>query len=202
MYEIGVDEAGRGCLAGPVAVGLARVPAGMDLRAEFPGLDDSKRVPPTARERLYDLLERRAVAGDVAFSVVFRDAAAIDERGIAVVIREAIGEGLAGFGPPEAAGFVRLDGALRAPPAYAQKTIVRGDALVPSIMLASIAAKVARDRLMLALDAAHPAYGFARHKGYGTKAHYAALLAHGPCALHRSSFLHLDRARSREYTVG
>jgi ribonuclease HII len=88
---------------------------------------------------------------------------------------------------------VYLDGSLKAPKEYAQETIIGGDALVPAIMLASVAAKVLRDRLMVELSAKYPAYDFAKHKGYGTAAHYTALRAHGPCEIHRRTFLHLDR---------
>ena len=89
--------------------------------------------------------------------------------------------------------YILLDGSLKAPPEYAQKTIINGDDLVPLISLASIAAKVTRDRLMIELAKQFPEYGFEQHKGYGTKAHYEALAKHGICAIHRRSFLHLDR---------
>jgi len=84
------------------------------------------------------------------------------------------------------------DGALRAPREYAQETIINGDELVPIISLASIAAKVLRDRLMVELSTQYPLYGFEKHKGYGTRAHYEALGKHGPCVIHRRSFIHLD----------
>jgi ribonuclease HII len=95
--------------------------------------------------------------------------------------------------PNPGEGKVFLDGSLKTPLEYFQETIIGGDAIVPAIMLASIAAKVTRDRLMLKLAAEHPAYGFEQHKGYGTKAHLQAIREHGLCAIHRSSFIHLDR---------
>ncbi len=197
MYQVGIDEAGRGPLAGPVAVGLVRVPDGFDLLAAFPGLNDSKKLSEKARERLFALLEERASAEDILYAVEFRSAQDIDEKGIAVVIREAVAAGLEklcggeGGTPPEK---VWLDGALAAPPAYRQETVIGGDGIVPAIMLASVAAKVLRDRHMREAHEAHPRYGFDRHKGYGTAAHYEALRTHGLSSVHRRTFVHLDRA--------
>ncbi|MHB0865992.1 MAG: ribonuclease HII [Minisyncoccota bacterium] len=200
-FILGVDEAGRGPLAGPVAVGVVAVPEGFDVAREFPGVADSKKVSPKKRERIFEMLEARAAQGDARFIVEFESAGAIDEEGIAVVIRRALACGVerlvhgVGFTKSDMqAGTVHvmLDGALRAPPEYSQETIIHGDALVPIISLASIAAKVERDRLMVALAAEYPEYGFETHKGYGTSAHYAALLKYGLCAVHRRSFIHLD----------
>ncbi len=194
-YHIGIDEAGRGPLAGPVAVGLVRVPEKADLLNAFPGLNDSKKLTEKARERLFALLEERARAGDIAYAVEFRSAENIDEKGIAVVIRDAIASGLEKLcGQAEGAlpEKVWLDGALAAPPAYSQETVIGGDGLVPAIMLASVAAKVMRDRRMREAHLAHPEYGFDRHKGYGTSAHYEALRTYGLCNLHRRTFVHLD----------
>lgn len=188
MYVIGVDEAGRGSIAGPVAVGLARVPVGLDLQALFPGLNDSKKVSETKRERIMDALLTQATALGISYQAVFKNADDIDRKGIAVVIREAISEGLTALGGPEGIE-VRLDGSLHAPSSYEQTTIIGGDAIEPSIMLASIVAKVSRDRLMRQLEETHPGYGFAKHKGYGTVAHYESLRAHGFCDEHRRTFL-------------
>ena len=92
--------------------------------------------------------------------------------------------------PDSALVHVLLDGALKAPPEYSQETIINGDELIPIISLASIAAKVTRDRLMVELSKKYPEYSFEKHKGYGTAAHYEALKKHGPCDIHRRSFLH------------
>ena len=186
---VGIDEAGRGPLAGPVAVGLVRAAAGFDIAASFPGLNDSKKLSEKARERLYSRLEEQQAAGTLSYAVVLKDAADIDARGIAVVIREAVAEGLQALMPDTRAGKVYLDGSLRAPAAYEQEVVVRGDSLIPAIMLASVAAKVTRDRLMHALAVTYPEYGFERHKGYGTAIHLERIRAHGPCAIHRRSFL-------------
>lgn len=191
-YVIGVDEAGRGPLAGPVAVGVVAVQEWFDVAAEFPGVADSKKLSEKRREKIFEMLEKRAEQGEVRFTVEFESAETIDREGIAPSIRRALARGVHALAPDATLAHVRLDGALRAPSEYTQETIVHGDALVPLISLASIAAKVARDRLMVALAAEYPDYGFEKHKGYGTKAHYEILKEHGPCAIHRLSFLHVD----------
>jgi ribonuclease HII len=188
---VGIDEAGRGPLAGPVAVGLVRIQSGYDLLTVFPGLNDSKKLSEKKREALFELLEERVRIGELQYTVVLRSAGDIDRYGIATVIREAIGKGLELLGDGEVE--VKLDGSLKAPPEYRQETVIGGDALVPSIMLASVAAKVVRDRHMQELHDQFPEYGFGKHKGYGTKAHMDAIRLYGMCAVHRSSFIHLDR---------
>lgn len=191
-YVLGVDEAGRGPLAGPVAVGVVAVPEGFDVAKEFLGVADSKKLSEKKREKIFSMLESRVATGDARFAVEFESAAVIDEKGIARVLREAVARGVRALAPDAVLARVQLDGALRAPSEYAQETIIHGDALVPLISLASVAARVSRDRLMLALAAEYPQYGFEKHKGYGTRAHYDALVRHGPCAIHRRSFLHVD----------
>ncbi len=191
---LGVDEAGRGPLAGPVAVGVVAVPEGFDVAAEFPGVADSKKLSEKKREEVFAMLEARVAQGDARYRVEFEDAGAIDKEGIAVVIRRAVSRGVNVLAPDAALVRVQLDGALRAPPEYAQETIINGDELIPLISLASIAAKVTRDRLMRELAKEYPQYGFEKHKGYGTRAHYDALGNHGLCAIHRRSFVHLASA--------
>lgn len=191
-YLVGIDEAGRGPLAGPVSVGFVCAPEDFDILSTFPGINDSKKLSEKARERLFDLLEEHVALGSLSYTVVLKEAAEIDARGIAVVIREAITEGLAKLLPNPNEGMVYLDGSLKAPPKYAQETIIKGDSLIPSIMLASVAAKVTRDRLMCALATTYPAYEFERHKGYGTALHMSLIRQHGPCSIHRKSFLHID----------
>lgn len=188
---LGVDEAGRGPLAGPVSVGVVVVQKGFDIAKEFPGVADSKKLSEKKREQIFEILEMRVTLGDVRFAVEFEQADAIDKEGIAQVIRRAITRAVHSLVPDPALARVHLDGALRAPPEYAQETIIGGDALVPIISLASIAAKVSRDRLMVELSKQYPYYGFEKHKGYGTKAHYDALKKHGLCVIHRRSFIHI-----------
>lgn len=190
-YIVGVDEAGRGPLAGPVSVGIVAVAEGFDVAAEFPGVKDSKKLTEKRREAIFALLEERKKLGDVRFSVCFEDARVIDEKGIAHAVRRATWRGIQSL-PPEEVIKVWLDGSLKAPPEYVQETVIDGDNLIPIISLASVAAKVLRDRKMCAYDVEFPQYGFAKHKGYGTAVHYAAIQEHGTCAIHRKSFIKVD----------
>lgn len=193
LRMLGVDEAGRGPLAGPVAVGAVAVPADFDVVVEFPGVADSKLLSEKKREHIYTLLVERVAKGDVRFSVVFGSAVDIDRLGISEVVRSAVGEAVGKLAPDAVEVEILLDGLLKAPREYAQRTIVGGDRTHPIISLASIAAKVERDRLMKTLAERYPQYRFEQHKGYGTRDHYAALAEYGPCALHRRSYLHLDK---------
>ncbi len=186
---VGVDEAGRGPLAGPVAVGVVCAPDGFDFLLEFPGLNDSKKLSEKKREAIFAKLVELADAGVIQVAVILKSAKEIDGRGIAVVIRSAVAEGVGKLLPDPKAGKVWLDGSLLAPDQYEQETVIGGDALVPAIMLASIAAKVSRDRHMVRLSAKYPEYGFEGHKGYGTKAHYEAIKVHGIRDIHRRTFL-------------
>ncbi len=189
MYVVGVDEAGRGPLAGPVAVGVVAVAEGYDILAAFPGLNDSKKISEKKREVLFQKLQEEMRAGNVRATVTLASAAMIDGKGIAYAVRHGVWKGVRALLPDPEGGVVYLDGSLKAPPEYRQETVIGGDATIPAIMLASIAAKVTRDRRMLRLDAEHPLYAFAKHKGYGTKEHRDLIREHGPCEEHRKSFL-------------
>lgn len=191
MYVLGVDEAGRGPLAGPVAVGVVRVEEGYDFSAAFPGLNDSKKLTEKKREDLFQKLQKEIREGRVAAVVHLSSAGKIDQYGIVPAVRGALTMGVRKLLPDPAEGKVFLDGALYAPKGYEQETVIGGDSSVPAIMLASIAAKVTRDRLMKKLARKFPQYGFELHKGYGTKFHYQALRTHGPCEIHRATYLHL-----------
>lgn len=194
MMLVGVDEAGRGPLAGPVAVGVVAVPQGYNIKKRFPGVADSKKLSPKKREALFLLLEAAAKRGEVSYTVQFKSAAHIDNVGIAKAISQAVARGLEHLTKVGAQKMrivdvrVLLDGSLKAPKEYRQKTIIRGDASEPIISLASIAAKVVRDRYMVRLAKKFPHYGFEVHKGYGTKAHGRAIEKFGRCAEHRKSF--------------
>lgn len=188
-FIVGVDEAGRGPLAGPVAVGIVAVPVGFDVALEFPGVKDSKKLSEKKREQIFAQLEERKKLGDVRFSVCFEDATVIDTKGIAHAVRKAMWRGVRALSP-EDVEKVFLDGSLSAPPEYVQETIIDGDNLVPIISLASVAAKVLRDRKMRAYDLEFPGYGFGKHKGYGTKEHHAAIKEQGISSVHRKTFLH------------
>ncbi len=189
-FVLGVDEAGRGPLAGPVSVGVVAVPEGFDVLKEFPEVKDSKKLSEKKREKIFEMLNARVALGDARYTVEFESAETIDNEGIAVAVRRALWRGVNKLAPDSALVHVQLDGALRAPPEYSQETIINGDELIPIISLASIAAKVTRDRLMVELAKKYPLYGFEKHKGYGTAAHYDMLKKYGPCVLHRRSFLH------------
>ncbi|HVX90356.1 MAG TPA: ribonuclease HII [Candidatus Paceibacterota bacterium] len=186
---IGVDEAGRGPLAGPVAVGFVLVPKGFDVAKEFPGVDDSKKLTEGKREELFEMLTRRAERGDISYCVRYGSHAMIDARGMTRVVRAAIGRGVRTLAPESRGVHVYLDGLLHAPQEYSQETVIHGDSLIPIISLASIAAKVSRDRLMQRYEKKFPGYGFAVHKGYGTKLHYQMLSELGPSEIHRRSYL-------------
>jgi ribonuclease HII len=175
----GVDEAGRGPLAGPVVVAAVI----LDPHQRINGLRDSKILAPERREALAARIRERALA----FSVVAIDVGDIDRLNIFHATMLGMTRALAALAPmPE---FALIDGN-RVPKQLccASRAIVDGDALEPAISAASILAKVARDRMMVELDARFPGYGFAQHKGYSTPEHFAALDRLGPCPEHRRSF--------------
>jgi ribonuclease HII len=184
-HVAGVDEVGRGPLAGPVAVAAVILDP-----ADLPrGVDDSKALSAAERERLFEIILRKALSVAIAFASV-AEIDALNIRGATL------------------AAMARAVNALSVRPAYALvdgcdwppglccggRAIVKGDASCLSIAAASIVAKVARDRMMIRLDALYPDYGFARHVGYGTKIHLDALAKRGPTPFHRMSFAPLRRA--------
>lgn len=185
---IGVDEAGRGPLAGPVAVGVVAVSPRLNLGRMFPGLDDSKKLSPQKREEIYIEAAGRARAGELAFRVRFSGNAYIDRFGIVRAVRRSVWSGVRALAPDPADAKVFLDGLLKAPPEYKQETVIGGDALVPVISLASVVAKVRRDRLMERLAQQYPEYFFEQHKGYGTRKHLTAINKFGLCSIHRRTY--------------
>lgn len=180
----GLDEAGRGAIAGPVVAAAVILPLDDAGRlAQLEGVADSKLLAPQRREELYEQI----VANAVAYGIAATSAPAIDEMGILPANMQAMRAALGQLRLP--AEFLLVDGPLRLRQVVIpQKTVVRGDSTCLSIAAASILAKVTRDRYMVALHARYPHYGFARHKGYCTRQHVAALEAHGPCPEHRHSF--------------
>lgn len=191
-WTVGVDEAGRGPLAGPISVGIVAVPAGFNVRRAFPGVKDSKQLSEPRREEIYRQLRELSRENPlIRYCVRFGGSRVIDGRGISPVTRAAVARGVRALVPDARDARVLLDGSLHAPLEYEQETIIGGDDSVALISLASIVAKVRRDRLMKRLALLYPEYGFEIHKGYGTKLHYEMLEKHGPCAIHRQSFLHL-----------
>jgi len=178
-FIAGVDEAGRGPLAGPLAVAAVI----LNPRHKIEGLDDSKKLTEARREALYAQIVQRALA----WHVVLVEVEEIDRINIYQATMAGMCRAVAGLSITAHEAWVdgnQLPKALPCP----GKAIVGGDALKPAISAASIIAKVTRDRLMCALDAHHPGYGFASHKGYSTPEHLAALRELGPCPLHRRSF--------------
>lgn len=187
-YVLGIDEAGRGPLAGPVAVGAVLVEEGYDILAAFPGLNDSKKLSEKKRDTLHELLIEEGKKGNLRSCVTFSSEKIIDTRGIAFAVRDALHRAVHKLASSPDDLHIYLDGSLKAPAGYSQETIIGGDATIPAIMLGALAAKVARDRLMLKLADEYPAYGFAAHKGYGTKAHISAIRLRGLSPVHRRSF--------------
>ena len=175
----GVDEAGRGPLAGPVCAAAVILPPGL----EIPGLDDSKKLTERRREALFDVICDKAVSYGVAFATVEE----IEARNILGATFLAMNRAIAMLDPAPALALI--DGNRNAGIETPSRCIIDGDAKCASIAAASILAKVTRDRYMLEMAERYPEYGFEKHKGYGTKQHYAALREHGPCAIHRLSFL-------------
>ncbi|MDD4997620.1 MAG: ribonuclease HII [Syntrophales bacterium] len=174
----GVDEAGRGPLAGPVVAAAVILPPGY----EHPGINDSKKLSSRQRERLYAIIQHDAVSIGVGLS----EAPLIDRVNILqatlLAMREAV---LELFPPPD---FLLIDGLNRIDLATPQEAIIRGDSQSISIAAASIIAKVSRDRLMEMYHRQFPQYNFLRNKGYGTKEHRAAIVKFGRCKIHRRSF--------------
>jgi len=176
----GVDEAGRGPCAGPLVI--AAVILKEPFAPELAAVRDSKEVPESKREALFDVI--MAIAESV--SVITVPAAEVDERGVHVANLDGMRRAVKGLQIEPA--YVLTDGYAIEGLAIPNVAVWKGDQVVTAISAASIIAKVTRDRMMVELDAIYPQYGFAQHKGYITAAHTAALQAHGPCVEHRKSF--------------
>lgn len=176
---VGLDEVGRGALAGPITVGAVVLPESPRIQS----LDDSKKLRPEVRSQVASRIRDVAIAS----AVIHIPADEIDATGITAALRKAFVSALESL--PVAPDRVLLDGL---PLGLAEKetAVVKGDSLVAAIAAASVLAKVTRDQLMVSLAEAHPQYGFAINKGYGTAEHMAAIAEHGLCPLHRRSFVH------------
>lgn len=175
----GLDEVGRGALAGPVVAAAVVLDPGAPLPA---GLDDSKKLSASQRERIADELRSRVVC--YAYGLVGPDE--IDATNILIATRRAMIEAVAGLSPR--ADYLLIDAVQLRETTLPQRAIIGGDAVSASIAAASVLAKTYRDALMREYDLQFPQYGFARHVGYGTREHLAALRAHGCCSIHRRSF--------------
>ena len=175
----GVDEAGRGPLAGPVCAAAVILPQ----NCEIPGLNDSKKLTEKKREALFDVICAAAVSYGIAFATVEE----IEEYNILSATFMAMNRAIAKLDPaPELA---LIDGNRNTGIQFPSRCIVGGDGKCADIAAASVLAKVTRDRYMLQMAELYPQYGFEKHKGYGTKAHYEAIRAYGPSPIHRPSFL-------------
>lgn len=175
----GVDEAGRGPLCGPVAAAACILPTGLFIE----GLNDSKKLTPEKREKLYDIITKNAVA----FCVALGSVEEINETDILSTTLHTMRRAIEGL--PTPADFALIDGNITRGFTLPARAVIHGDAISPSIAAASILAKVTRDRICLELDAAYPQYGIAKHKGYGTKEHMEALRRYGPCPIYRTKFI-------------
>jgi ribonuclease HII len=181
-FIAGLDEAGRGCLAGPVVASAVILPINDDTLARFDGVRDSKQLTMQARERLYDVILQHALAVGVGTGSV----ELIDQINILQATKHAMCVALTQLSlQPHA---LLLDALLLHNIALPQRSIIKGDARCLSIAAASIIAKVTRDRLMRQLHQQYPLYGFDQHKGYGTPAHIEALHTHGASPIHRTTF--------------
>lgn len=175
----GVDEAGRGPLAGPVCAAAVLLPEGLVI----PGLNDSKKLTAKKRDALYDIICESAVAFGIAFATV-EEIEALNIKGATYL---AMNRAIADMEPAPVLALV--DGNDKNELDIPAIKVVKGDSLCASIAAASVLAKVTRDRYMDDMDALYPQYGFAKHKGYGTAAHYAALREYGPSPIHRPTYL-------------
>ena len=175
----GVDEAGRGPLAGPVCAAAVILPEHLQI----PGLTDSKKLTDKKRRELFPIIQEQAIA----YGIGLASESEIDEINILQATFLAMGRALEQLSVRPALALI--DGNRETDFGLPVKTVVKGDSLSANIAAASILAKVTRDNLMLELAQQYPEYGFDIHKGYGTKAHYEALRTYGPCPIHRRSFL-------------
>lgn len=174
----GIDEAGRGPLAGPVIAAAVILPAGLSIN----GVNDSKKLTPNKREQLFDLIMKQAISVGIGIT----SSADIDRINILQATRSAMLSAVLSLSlQPD---LLLIDGISTIDSTIQQKTIIKGDSLSISIASASIIAKVTRDRLMIAMDAEYSGYGFARHKGYGSAMHREAIKMLGPSPIHRLTF--------------
>ena len=187
-YIIGIDEAGRGPLAGPVAVGVVKTPGSFDWASKLPGVDDSKKLTEEKRAAIFSQAKKLRHAGELDFAVAMVGPSFIDTFGITQAINLAMARCIARLKLHPEEVSIRLDGSLSADPIFTQATIIKGDALYPEIGLASICAKETRDAYMRRIARKYPHYQFEVHKGYGTKAHRLTIAKIGKSPIHRVTY--------------
>jgi ribonuclease HII len=192
-YVIGIDEVGRGPIAGPLVVCACALKSGTNVLSLFPKgeLRDSKKLSEKVRLAIVEKLQPLVETSEVVFGVGEISAREIDELGLSQAIKNALTIALKKVHDQAVPkdSFIFLDGSLHVDEKYQQETIIKGDEKIPEIALASIIAKVYRDTLMKKVSEAYPNYGFETHVGYGTKAHYDSIKKYGITPLHRKSFL-------------
>jgi ribonuclease HII len=200
-FLIGIDEAGRGALAGPVAVGVvgwrvadwpacAGRPKIKKFLQDYPVGKDSKKLTPKERDFWFGKIEELKKQKLVSFAVAFSSNKIIDKKGINFAIKRGIEKNLQRLGGETSKSLILLDGGLKAPANWPnQQTIIKGDEKELIIGLASIVAKVSRDRLMVKLSKKYPQHGLHQHKGYGTKLHYQKITQFGVLVIHRQTYL-------------
>ncbi len=189
-WIVGIDEVGRGPVAGPVAVCACAILYKDYKKLKYLKFTDSKRMSEKSRNIWYKSFLEMEKRGEIKFSIAYKSNIFIDKNGISKSLRDCIATALKDLSLDPKETTVLLDGALRAPGIYKnQKTIIKGDQKEKIISLASIIAKVARDQKMLLFHKKHPIYGWDKNKGYGTKVHYKAMKKFGLSLLHRKTFL-------------
>ncbi len=192
-FIAGIDEAGRGPLAGPVSVGIfvTTQEFSKKLKEVFPKLNDSKKLSALQRDNIFSLIKASSEKGEVRFAVILVSAKFIDQKGITKAVQVGIDKAIKKLKLDPKDTFIYLDGLLKAPKEFSQETVIKGDEKIPVISAASICAKVVRDDHMKSVSKKYPEYGFDIHKGYGTLFHRKMIKKEGPCLIHRKTFIHL-----------
>ncbi len=191
-YVIGIDEVGRGPLAGPVTLCAFLVPVSKlaKVNRKLSGITDSKKLTRKKREMFEKLIKEVASQEDIKYAIASVSAQVIDSKGISFGIRNAISRTLKKLSVDPLTSYVYLDGSLHAPISFAQETIIKGDVHNWLISSASVLAKTHRDMKMRRYSKTYPEYGFDTHMGYGTKMHRENIRKYGPCDIHRKTWIH------------
>lgn len=188
-YIVGIDEVGRGPFAGPVTLGVCVLPVNFDKKF-FKGLKDSKKLSPEKRQEWFKEINKKKKLSKLRYSVFSVSSMVIDKRGLSFSINFALKKAIQLLKLKPKQCFIFLDGGLKAPNEFIfQKTVIKGDEKISAVSLASIVAKVTRDKKMILFARKYKKYGFEIHKGYGTKMHIKKIKKFGPCQIHRRSFL-------------
>ena len=186
-FIAGIDEAGRGPLAGPVAVGIFVSHTSFDYRV-LQGLRDSKKLSAKKREEIFLKIKALKKSKEADFAVTLVSAEYIDKNGISKAVRKGLDSVIKKISLDPKISFIYLDGSLKAPENFSQETVIKGDDKIPAISAASVCAKVVRDEYMQKIAKKYPDYNFSIHKGYGTKKHIISIKKNGLSLIHRRSF--------------